>query len=261
MSTPQIKPIKVPEHTSNQSKYGHAAKLPTRSLILAPSGGGKTVLLQNMVLDIYKDCFSRVYIFSPSIDVDMTWNPVKEYLERNLKQNAKKEKYLFDSLEPAELQWIIDTQHKVAELTKSNHMKKVFQILIIIDDFADDPSFTRNSKLLHSLYIRGRHNFISTITATQVYKAISPIIRKNITDLYVFRLRNHMDMEAWLEEMSAVYDKNTLIRLYQIATGKPHGFLYIKVNAQDKKDMFYASLDQKLVPKDVSEKNMYDEDI
>ena len=85
-------------------------------------------------------------------------------------------------------------------------MKTVIQILIIIDDFADDPSSTRNSKLLHSLYMRGRHTCISTITATQVYKAISPIIRKNITDLYIFRLRNQADMQAWLEETEAIYE-------------------------------------------------------
>ena len=58
-------------------------------------------------------------------------------------------------------------------------------------------------------------------------------------------------MEAWLDEMSAIYDKNVLIQLYQIATDKPHGFLYIKVNAKDKKDMFYDSLQTKLIPKDV----------
>ena len=250
MSAPNIKPIKMEEFSSTQSKYEHAAQLPTRSLVLAPSGGGKTILLQNMVLDIYRDCFSRIYIFSPSIDVDMTWNPVKEYLANNLKQDEKKEKYLFDSYQPAELERIIDTQHSVVEFMKHNKMKQIYQILVIIDDFADDPSYTRNSKLLHSLYIRGRHTFISTITATQVYKAISPVIRKNITDFYIFRLRNHADMEAWLEEMSAIYDKKVLIQLYHMATHKPYGFLDIKVNAKKREDMFYDSLQTKLVPKE-----------
>ena len=259
MSVPIIKPINVQEHTSTQSKYEHVAKLPTRSLLLAPSGGGKTILLANMILDIYRDCFARIYIFSPSIDVDMTWNPVKEYLENNMKQDSKREKYLFDSYDPAELMNIITTQHKIVEFMKHNKMKKVYQILIIIDDFADDPSFTRNSKLLHSLYIRGRHDFISTITATQVYKAISPVIRKNITDLYIFRLRNNGDMQSWLEELEAIYDKETLLKLYRIATDKPYGFLYIKVNAKDKKDMFYSSFEKKLIPK--SENKMYDENI
>ena len=250
MSTPKIEPMKMQEFTSSQSKYEFAAKLPTRSLILAPSGGGKTVLLQNMILDIYKDCFSRIYIFSPSIDVDMTWEPVKDYLKHDLKQDERKEKYLFDSYEPGELIKIIQTQFKVAEFMKHNKMKKVYQILIIIDDFADDPSFTRNSKLLHSLYIRGRHIFISTITATQVFKAISPIIRKNITDLYIFRLRNYADMEAWLEEMAAIKDKKTLIELYNMATNKPFGFLYIRCNAKHAGEMFYDSLKSRLVVKE-----------
>ena len=80
MSTPKIEPMKMQDFTSSQSKYEFSAKLPTRSLIPAPSEGGKTVLLQNMILDIYRDCFSRIYIFSPSIDRDMTWEPVKDYL-------------------------------------------------------------------------------------------------------------------------------------------------------------------------------------
>ena len=58
-------------------------KIPFRSVILGPSGSGKTILLQNMILDIHKNCFSRIYIFSPSIDVDSTWLPVKEYIERD----------------------------------------------------------------------------------------------------------------------------------------------------------------------------------
>ena len=75
---PQIKPIKVTEYETKQSKYEMVPSLPVRSIILGPSGSGKTILLQNMVLDIYRDCFSRVYIFSPSINVDSTWLPVKK---------------------------------------------------------------------------------------------------------------------------------------------------------------------------------------
>ena len=74
---PQIKPIKVTEYETKQSKYETVPNLPVRSIILGPSGSGKTILLQNMVLDIYLDCFSRIYIFSPSINVDSTWMPVK----------------------------------------------------------------------------------------------------------------------------------------------------------------------------------------
>ena len=57
-------------------------------------------------------------------------------------------------------------------------------------------------------------------------------------------------MEAWLEEMSAIYDKDVLIQLYHQATDKPFGFLYIKVNAKKREDMFYDSLQSKLIPQE-----------
>jgi hypothetical protein len=89
---------------------------------------------------------------------------------------------------------------------------------------------------------------ISTVTASQVYKLISPVIRKNITALYIFRLRNHNDLEAWVEELSAIYDKKTLLNLYHMATDPDYGFLYIDLVATNKRDMFYSALKQKLIP-------------
>ena len=74
---PKVEPIFTKEFEVKQSKYDVAGKLPIRSVILGPSGSGKTVLLQSMILDIYRGCFSRIYIFSPSIEVDHVWVPVK----------------------------------------------------------------------------------------------------------------------------------------------------------------------------------------
>ena len=87
---------------------------------------------------------------------------------------------------------------------------------------------------------------ISTIFATQKFVAIHPIIRTNATELYVYRLRNQKDLDAFLEELSALYDKKTLLKLYQHATDAPYAFLYVKLNAHNKKDMFYMNLNKKL---------------
>ena len=69
--TPNVKPIRTKEYDVPKSKYSVVGSLPTRSIILGPSGSGKSILLQNMILDIYKGLFQRIYIFSPSIDVDL----------------------------------------------------------------------------------------------------------------------------------------------------------------------------------------------
>ena len=102
---------------------------------------------------------------------------------------------------------IIQTQGKIVKYLKDNNHTHIYHIWIIIDDFADSPEVSRNSKILHSLYTRGRHHFISTLISTQGYKAISPIIRKNITDVFLFRLRNHSELEAVVDEITSVVDK------------------------------------------------------
>ena len=55
-------------------------------------------------------------------------------------------------------------------------------------------------------------------------------------------------MQTW--RLGDIYDKKVLIQLYHMATDKPYGFLYIKVNAKKREDMFYDSLQTKLVPKE-----------
>ena len=104
--------------------------------------------------------------------------------------------------------------------------------------------------MLHSLYVRGRHNMISTITATQKFNAIHPIIRVNATELYVYRLRNNKYLESFIDEVSAVLDKKTLLELYNIATSKPYSFLYVKLTAKDKNEMFYQNFDKRLIIQD-----------
>ena len=113
----------------------------------------------------------------------------------------------YDHYDPVSLEIIIDTQKKIVEhQKKQKETKKLFQIMIIVDDFADDPMFSRKSQLLHSLFTRGRHSGISTIVSTQKFTAIHPIIRVNATELLVFRLRNFKDLEAFVEEVSALID-------------------------------------------------------
>ncbi len=248
MQTPTIKPIQLKEYNCKQSKYSDVVpKLPMRSMLVGPSGGGKTVLLTNMILDIYRGCFSRVYIWSPSINVDSTWLPVKDYIRDHIKPNER-EKIYFDSYEPSELEQVIKTQQKVIDYQKEQKHKDLYQILIVIDDFADDTNFTRRSQLLHQLYIRGRHYMISTITSTQVYKAISNVVRKNMTHLFIYRLRNYSDLEAIVEELSAVYDKKTLLQIYHEAIDEPYSFLYVNLMQKQRERMFMSRFDHYLNP-------------
>ena len=115
MTTPSVTPIQLKEHTCKQGHYGDIVpKLPVRSMSVGPSGSGKTVLLTNTILDIYKGCFSRVHIWSPPIEVDLTWKPVKDYTRDHIKPSDR-EKCYFDSYDPSELEQVIKTQQQVID--------------------------------------------------------------------------------------------------------------------------------------------------
>ena len=74
-------------------------------MLVGPSGSGKTMLLINLILGIYKGCFSRAHIWSPSIEVDSTWKPVKDYIRDHIKPNDREKCYL-DSYYPSELEQV-----------------------------------------------------------------------------------------------------------------------------------------------------------
>ena len=159
--------------------------------------------------------------------------------------DPQKEKFCFDEYNPEELRKVISDQFKIAEFQKKRG-RSVFNVLCVIDDMADNPSFTRESKLLHQLYIRGRHAFISVITSVQKTTTLAPLIRSQATHIFTFRLRSMQDLELWLNENSAIYPKKTLLKIYEAAVSQPFGFLYMDMTAQKPEDMFFSQLSGKI---------------
>ena len=109
-------------------------------------------------------------------------------------------------------------------------MKKLFSCLLIIDDFAEDKTFMRYSKILHGLYTKSRHFGLSVITAVQKYNALAPIVRLNTSSLYIFKLKNMSEVDTFIMEQSALVDKQTLMKIYQMAVNdQPFSFLFVKL--------------------------------
>ena len=52
----------ITDYEFKQSKYEHVPKLPFRSIVVASSTGGRTVLIQNLILNVYRGCFARIFI-------------------------------------------------------------------------------------------------------------------------------------------------------------------------------------------------------
>ena len=94
--------------------------------------------LISLILEQYRGVFERIYIFSPSIDIDDGWIPVKKYIE-------EREQAYWDEWDEAALRRIIQQQRKITEASKKLEMKKLYQVLIICDNLADVPPWTLSS--------------------------------------------------------------------------------------------------------------------
>ena len=99
----------------------------------------------------------------------------------------------------------------------------------------------KREKLLHQLYIRSRHNAISVVTATQVWKTLASECRKQAAALYIFRLRNYAGLDGLAEELGAVHPngKKVVMALYRIATSEPYGCPYCDLMAKDPFQIFH----------------------
>ena len=112
---------------------------------------------------------------------------------------------------------------------------------------------------LNTLLVRGRHMMISSFILTQKLRLAGSILRVNAQALIVFRLRNRLELDAIIEELSAVYDKKTLMEMYQLSTAEPYSFMYINLAASRVEDMFWLRFEQRMIPTVAASPNVLQE--
>ena len=210
---------------------------------LGPSGTGKSTTLIAMLLGPYANVFDQIHIFSPSVEIDSAWLPVKEFA-KHLEGSTFHDEWN----EPA-LRKILDDQRvKIKQLKDARSRKPLPQTLTIIDDFADRADIMHSaSNVLTTLFIRGRHMGCSCWLSSQKLTAIATVARTNFRFMCVWRLRNATEIQSLMEELSALYPVKVLQEMYEMATGEPHSFWYINMVAKSKEDMFFVRFEEKML--------------
>ena len=211
---------------------------------LAPSGMGKTTTLIALLLGPYRACFDEVHVFSPSVQLDSAWDPVREFA-KHLKQSSFNAEW-----DEQALPEVLDRQRTtIRDLKGAKSKKPLPQILVIIDDFADRwDVMHRAATILTTLFIRGRHMGSSAWISSQKLTAISSVARVNFRFLCVWRLRNQKEIYALLEELSALYPIPVLHEMYETALNdEDHSFWYINLVAKKKEDMFHIRFEHKML--------------
>jgi hypothetical protein len=231
--------------------------LPTSFVLAAPTASGKTVVLLNLLLRYYKDMFARIWFFSPSIKLDPQYAPLRKYLDKMSDQD--REPLYFEDLEQSVLSKLLHEQRLIVEECRKRK-ERIPMVACILDDLADRGDLLQKRQgaasggsWLVTLATRGRHLGVTWIISSQVLNLVGSVIRKNCRCMCVWRLRNAKEVETLCEELSGIYDKDTLLQLYRAATAEPYSFLFIRLDAKTRETMFYLRFEHRLVPEDVSE--------
>ena len=90
--------------------------------------------------------------------------------------NTEQEQAYWEDWNEAALRGIIQRQRKITKTSKKMEMKKLYQVLVILDDVADMPQLHKPNGALDTLFIRGRHMQISTVSSQS--KSSAPCCRR-----------------------------------------------------------------------------------
>ena len=224
--------------------------LPTSFLLAAPTASGKTMIILNILLRYYKDMFARIWFFSPSIKLDPQYAPLRKYLEK-MSPDQQKEPLMFEDLHQDVLGKLLDEQRSITETCRKRKIKPP-QVCVVLDDLADRGDILtkrqggNSGSWMVSLATRGRHFGVTWIISSQVLNLVGTVIRKNVRCMCVWRLRNHKEVQTLCEELSGVYDAQTIMDLYNYATTEPFSFLFVRLDAKTRRDAFWLRFESRL---------------
>ena len=206
-----------PKKTLSPLKHSFLPNLPMRMLVVAPSNGGKSNMLKNMLLRSefgYRDYFTdpktgalNYFVFSRTLGVDHTLDALVDQLP---KFHAYRE--WDDSI--------------IRDIMEYSRLKTERGVLLLLDDMITDTKvFNKCSgNVLNELAFMGRHHKVSFILTTQSYTSIQRPIRINTSAVIAFNLKNKREEQAFQEEQSMW---ENIHELYTVATSPKYGFLYL----------------------------------
>ena len=250
-----VKPPKGGNMRFKQSRFEHLASLPMRVCAAGRSGSGKTSALYSAVTDHYKGCFNEIRIIARTAFLDHSYVQLKDWAERTLKQDQKDKPFVFTSLDDETLMPLFDEwstrvgKEKIQR--KADHSQEPLSACLwIVDDLSDSSALRqKNESVLNKLVTTGRHSGQSVWVNVHALSAISPLIRKNVSMLLIFKISNHKEYDMLREEYAHLVGKEEFDQIYQIAVGKgapAYSFLTILPHEQNESKLFLARFDQRL---------------
>ena len=240
----EVRPIGNKSYEYKQSPSDFLPKLSARVIVAGPSSSGKGVLVANLLLNkrLWRNAFDKIYYASGSSKLDHNLKPIRKYCEKEL--GMEEGECLLDGWDEPKIREILKQAKENTVRAKKEGARYMPSVCIVCDDLADNKSAVKGNELLNAIFLRGRHMGVSCILMTQRLRLLDVSLRVNSNALFVFRLRNYKDLEAILEEFSAMLNKKQLQEVYEHCTVDRFSFMYMSLNDTDpQKEAFYRCFD------------------
>lgn len=198
--------------TPARNKNPLAPQWPARVIIVAPSGGGKTTILVNLVTKYLE--FDRIYIYVKDLSEDK-YQFMIGYIE------ALQRKYNEENDTDKQFIWYSD---RAEDIIKVNDLDPEYQNLVIIDDAVLDK--TANSAAAE-LFIRGRKRNATIIYQTQSFFSMPKTIRLNANYLILMSAGSASEMRELAKTYATDLTYDEFKKLYRECTNTAYGFMVI----------------------------------
>jgi len=204
--------------TENPNYDLHHFDTPFRSLVVAPSGSGKSNFITNLISLFCKGkgTFDSIFIFCKSRD-----EPLYQFLGDKSKG-------------------LIEIHESLEKLPALNDLKTSEQTLIIFDDFITD---IKKFPIISEYFIRGRKRGCSLMFLSQSYFNTPKVIRQNVSYCIILKLGGTRDINSILRECSVGISKDELLYMYDKATKKKFDVLIINLEKSGNKRYRHNFLD------------------
>lgn len=192
----------------------HGIKIPSRGLIIAPSGTGKTNFLLHMLncFNHGKGTFSSIQVICSS-----KAEPIYEFIEKRC-PNVK----------------ITEGIDTIPKLSTENFDKKENHMIIL-----DDLVLEKNQERICKYYMACRKFNVTIFYLSQKYFTVPIFIRQNATLLFLFHIG---DSKKILSSMNLGLDIDTMMDVYKYAIKENMTPLRINITEKNIQKKFFKGL-------------------
>lgn len=205
---------------------------PFHVLVTAPTSGGKTNLVLNMLFKMNLQ-YDVVHIVAKNVHEDK-WLFAQKQLEREEKRLKKitgmdyKMVYTYTSLS------------EVPTIEEMESIPNPPQSIMIIDDFVNE----KNQTVLEDLFIGCRKVNMSMIYLAQRYFKVPKTIRENVFYNIFFRGNDNRSMREISQNLSSTLGDEKFRKFFTHCTeSKPYGFFLVDIKTENPKLRFRCGFD------------------